>query len=243
MNYTEKLETDTLFLFDPLSVADAADILPECSKSVVLDAYRTWLTDFQINLSNYDEWLWRNSDDGNRNIIRKHLDDMLFRHVRSNEGNPTCAGFDDLFWQSDPLPSNALERLNAFWFNRYCCREEQTRQILRALPYRDYLQTTHWGQVRSALLLLNGAKCQSIICQRVEGEGYWWDSQRIHVHHKTYRNRGNERYADLCLLCDVCHEAFHKYHIDPVSGLILGVYDRSVQNRIGEHGNGNGSSH
>lgn len=64
----------------------------------------------------------------------------------------------------------------------------------------DYLTSQHWKTLSSFIRKLYKNKCQ--MC----GNKGWV------VHHKTYRNRGNEYPEDLTLLCDKCHKAFHDSH-------------------------------
>ncbi len=71
-------------------------------------------------------------------------------------------------------------------------------QDLRTMPYREYLQTDHWQVLRKRMLKRAGYRCQ--LCN-VEG--------RLHVHHRTYENRGNESYSDLIVLCPNCHAKHH----------------------------------
>lgn len=69
---------------------------------------------------------------------------------------------------------------------------------LRAMPYRDYLETDHWKDIRKQMLKRAHFSCQ--LCS-AKGE--------LHVHHRTYENRGNEQYGDLIVLCANCHAKFH----------------------------------
>ena len=69
---------------------------------------------------------------------------------------------------------------------------------LRSMPYLDYLNTSEWKATRMGALHRAGFACQ--IC-------YGHDD--LHVHHRTYVNRGCELPADLTVLCRDCHELFH----------------------------------
>jgi len=69
---------------------------------------------------------------------------------------------------------------------------------LRAMPYKEYLQTPEWASMRIRMLKRAGFRCQ--LCNR---EG------KLNVHHRTYERRGNEDYADLIVLCGNCHAKFH----------------------------------
>jgi 5-methylcytosine-specific restriction endonuclease McrA len=71
-------------------------------------------------------------------------------------------------------------------------------QGLRAQPYADYLKTDHWQKTRQKALLRAGYKCQ--VCSAVS---------ELHVHHRTYLRRGEERASDVIVLCAECHGIFH----------------------------------
>jgi len=69
---------------------------------------------------------------------------------------------------------------------------------LRAMPYRDYLQTPEWIERRDAQAAADGRRCR--VCNSPE---------RLQVHHRTYANRGDEQPGDLITLCSGCHKLFH----------------------------------
>lgn len=75
---------------------------------------------------------------------------------------------------------------------------------LRALPYASYLRTPHWQDLRYRALLAAEHRCQS--CNR---------GSQLDVHHRTYERLGEERLADLTVLCRSCHTIFHQ-HLDLV---------------------------
>lgn len=70
---------------------------------------------------------------------------------------------------------------------------------LRNMPYREYLQTPEWQQRRKVHLDAAGGRCQ--LCNR---------DSRLQVHHRTYKNRGSEKFGDLIVLCAGCHKHFHE---------------------------------
>ncbi len=72
-------------------------------------------------------------------------------------------------------------------------------QELRAMPYGDYLQTPEWQETRRLALLRATFRCQT--CNK---------SKELNVHHRTYERLGRERQGDIIVLCDGCHELFHK---------------------------------
>lgn len=73
-------------------------------------------------------------------------------------------------------------------------------ETLCRLPYKVYLQTDHWREVRKTILMESGQTCKK--CGTTE---------RLHVHHKHYRYLGRELDHKDCLvtLCATCHGAAH----------------------------------
>lgn len=106
----------------------------------------------------------------------------------------------------------ALDALNdvfdGMWFNYLIDRYPRNVIELRALPYKDYLDTRYWKYVRALMMMIYGARCQSP--GDLIGNSYWmgWESS-LHVHHLHYMNRGSERFEDLTLLCHRCHALVH----------------------------------
>jgi 5-methylcytosine-specific restriction endonuclease McrA len=73
-------------------------------------------------------------------------------------------------------------------------------QELRSMPYSEYLRTPEWQARRQQHLRSAGYRCQ--VCNNT--------NTRLNVHHRTYERRGQELYKDLIVLCEQCHELFHK---------------------------------
>jgi 5-methylcytosine-specific restriction endonuclease McrA len=71
---------------------------------------------------------------------------------------------------------------------------------LRTMDYREYLKTEEWAARRRIVLKRGEWRCQ--LCN---------SSRELHIHHRTYERRGNERLADLIVLCRVCHTLFHEH--------------------------------
>jgi len=63
---------------------------------------------------------------------------------------------------------------------------------LRALPYKEYLQTPHWKHLRQDKVRAAGHKCQ--LCNR--------GSVTFNVHHRTYDRLGEELDEDLSPIGD-----------------------------------------
>lgn len=80
-------------------------------------------------------------------------------------------------------------------------RAEKQRLLdwLRTMPYSEYLKTDHWSEVRKRALKRAGFRCQLCNAQGT-----------LHVHHRTYVNRGQEENSDLIVLCNTCHQEFHE---------------------------------
>lgn len=73
-------------------------------------------------------------------------------------------------------------------------------QALRTMPYQEYLQTEEWKEKRRLAMLRADFRCQ--VCNS-KGD--------LNTHHRTYERVGAERMKDLTVLCDTCHEIFHKH--------------------------------
>ena len=69
---------------------------------------------------------------------------------------------------------------------------------LKTMPYKEYLQSDHWQQIREYALEDAGRRCQ--LCNA---------EHNLHVHHRTYERRGEEAPGDLTVLCAECHQHFH----------------------------------
>ena len=74
-----------------------------------------------------------------------------------------------------------------------------TEPDLKTMPYAEYLKTEHWNSTRKAALKAAEYRCQ--MCNA---------SKPLHVHHRTYERRGNEKPSDLIALCADCHKTFHE---------------------------------
>lgn len=75
-------------------------------------------------------------------------------------------------------------------------------EILRSLPYDEFLQTPYW------IAVSEHAKAEQpwcVLCtEPMDGP--------LEVHHRTYQHRGSEwlHLGDLTVLCGDCHQTFHK---------------------------------
>lgn len=106
--------------------------------------------------------------------------------------------------------------LYAFWFNHVALPQKSDGHTiiqLRSMPYGSYLKTEHWRRVRCAMLIAYDARCSRVGCDDAMEQHYFGDQADLHVHHKSYANRGYERFEDLELLCKLCHRREHN-HVD-----------------------------
>lgn len=72
---------------------------------------------------------------------------------------------------------------------------------LRDMSYDLYMKTEHWQRIRDRSLEEANYACR--LCNT---------KTDLHVHHRTYVNRGQERPWDVVTLCGSCHREFHKWH-------------------------------
>lgn len=70
---------------------------------------------------------------------------------------------------------------------------------LTVMPYREYLGSGHWQNMRRVALERAKSSCQ--VCNASDG---------LDVHHRTYQRRGWEKPSDLIVLCRGCHTLFHE---------------------------------
>lgn len=79
---------------------------------------------------------------------------------------------------------------------RIVCKD--TKEVVK--NYNDYLRTRHWRKIRIKTAEKNNYHCE--LCEKEVKVGF-------HIHHKTYRNLGNENLEDLMFLCENCHQNLH----------------------------------
>lgn len=91
-------------------------------------------------------------------------------------------------WHFSDSPLEAWER----------CLKHYQPSLLKHIPYREYLKTAHWEETRKKALDRARHRCQACNTQ-----------DDLHVHHRTYERRGEERDDDLTVLCRSCHSRIH----------------------------------
>lgn len=73
----------------------------------------------------------------------------------------------------------------------------------KTMPYKEYLLTPYWKRFAD-----EARKCARYKCNLCNGSGI------LHVHHKTYETRGEEKFDDVIVLCERCHAKFHNKPIN-----------------------------
>lgn len=68
------------------------------------------------------------------------------------------------------------------------------------MPYAEFLKSDYWQEVRTRVMARFEERCAT--CNT---------AANLHVHHRTYKHRGNElrHLPDVILLCDNCHKLIH----------------------------------
>lgn len=114
--------------------------------------------------------------------------------IALNEGKKICPKLRlDLTLMIEDAVQDALARLLDG-----TKRDPARLRVLKRMPYKLYLQTPEWAERREQHLRSAKHRCQ--VCNGEHG---------LNVHHRTYERRGEEAWADLIVLCRVCHKTFH----------------------------------
>ena len=112
------------------------------------------------------------------------------KELRAIRGKVYCSDCEESRTQAARLVASKLAEV-----------EKNTgAKVLETMPYDEYLQTTEWQERRKEHLKAAGYACQLCNASHVE----------LHVHHRTYENRGHEHFNDLIVLCAECHRKHHK---------------------------------
>jgi 5-methylcytosine-specific restriction endonuclease McrA len=88
------------------------------------------------------------------------------------------------------LVAAALLALNLF---------ERQQRAMRKTGHRAYLRSAAWKARRREAISRAGGRCRD--CGSTE---------RLHVHHLTYKRHGQEESRDLRVLCPRCHRRRHR---------------------------------
>ena len=79
-------------------------------------------------------------------------------------------------------------------------------EVKRDFRYKGYLQSPAWKSKRKRKLLVENYTCEH--CGYCSFDFHIVEIP-LDVHHKTYKNLGNEPMSDLVVLCRNCHEKLH----------------------------------
>jgi 5-methylcytosine-specific restriction endonuclease McrA len=110
-----------------------------------------------------------------------------YRHIKSTRAL-LCTTCDDAHGAQEKSLRNLRERA---WNDR--------RDLVRKMPYADYLHSPEWQTTRVAALKRARYACQ--LCRAT--------NTTLDVHHNTYERRGHELPTDLIVLCRGCHGKHH----------------------------------
>lgn len=72
--------------------------------------------------------------------------------------------------------------------------------------YKEYLKSSSWKYMKNLAIKAAEGRCQ--LCN---------SDKKLEVHHRTYERIGEERIADLIVLCHNCHGRFHDKILSPDS--------------------------
>lgn len=77
-------------------------------------------------------------------------------------------------------------------------KQKEERWLRFNGDYKAYLQSEWWKKRRKKALHRANYQCEEC-----------YTEEKLHVHHLSYKNIGNERPEDLQVLCAACH--YHKH--------------------------------
>jgi len=89
-----------------------------------------------------------------------------------------------------PVVTNAVHEIKGY---------DELMATFRVMKYDEYLLTEHWKHFIGEAVRWANYRCQ--LCNK--------DHTMLHVHHKTYDNKGRETFNDVIVLCKECHEMVH----------------------------------
>ena len=114
--------------------------------------------------------------------------------IETNPNNfPDENPFFDAYWFVCAFPSVTVQHITT---------EQEARSCAWSIIYKEYhrraIKSDHWKNLRMQAIYNAGNRCQ--VCNA---------KGKLHVHHRTYDNIGNEKISDVIVLCGSCHEKFH----------------------------------
>jgi predicted HNH restriction endonuclease len=118
-----------------------------------------------------------------------------------------------------------------------------TLEDMKQMTHKKYRTTTYWRKFSKSLL--NTPECHCEICglerwqyyKIGKNKGMPKKPRQIHVHHKHYRNIGEEERANVLTLCTQCHKFIHdaeRMH-RAKGGVYTEIYDHILENTPWEY--------
>lgn len=77
-----------------------------------------------------------------------------------------------------------------------------SRKLTWEEKYRQVLSSKRWKTLRESRISKTGRRCE--VCRSRVPE--WSQGVRLELHHKDYKNLGNETDSDVVLVCTICHK-------------------------------------
>ena len=92
------------------------------------------------------------------------------------------------------------EKINEMKYAANKANQDLIFKLINSASYEYFLKTPYWKCIAEYKRYKANMKCE--LCN---------SKGLLHVHHKTYKNHGNELFHldDLIVLCKECHEKFH----------------------------------
>lgn len=100
--------------------------------------------------------------------------------------------------------SNKIHQLKEIDISEYNLIHNELLGLYKSMPYDQYLLTEHWQHFKNEAVKNARYECQ--LCNK--------QHTLLHVHHKTYENRGRETFLDTIVLCSECHAKFHSKAVE-----------------------------
>ena len=117
------------------------------------------------------------------------------------------------FKEADPDTYQKLCQLKKEWPKMIVVLRCKGKFIDIYANYEQYLKwDDNWRLLKNKIKEERGERCEK--CR---------SEMELHLHHKTYKNIGNEKPEDLVILCEYCHK---KEHLRITWGLF---YDKEVE--------------
>ena len=138
---------------------------------------------------------WTNyKEKGKSNYLGYTCDECLVKE-KAKQKNQIALSFERS--EQEQVEEIVTSEASEVWLVKKQVKKDQIA-YLRNLPYKEYLLTEHWQRFRKDALKRAKYCCQ--LCNNAD---------KLHVHHRTYKNLGDEDISDVIVLCCECHEKHH----------------------------------